>query len=206
MLIMTGRWQWADPLSTEPSTFKIYMYINCVTHRFHFLPLQFVTCFHQLLFPLAPYILSSLTKPASPTPWLAFTGPQPSVLDAPQPNGNPCLILLTCWFHRPCIRYLSAKSKQTRGVVKWEPQAGPLAAQTHTCGYSPALTRWNQQQEQPRSMKAERGSRDSWFPMWILTSATTAALREPFFSFVSLPLLRKERKIKICHKKYRPKD
>lgn len=42
------------------------------------------------------------------------------------------------------------------------------------------VTWQNQQQEQLRSVEAERGSRDSWFPMWILTSVPTAALRGPF--------------------------
>lgn len=93
--------------------------------------------------------------------------------------------------------------QQTKRCSRARAPGMSSSSSTLTWVYSQALMQWNQQQEQPSSMKAERGSRNSWFPTWILTSVPTATLREPFFAFVSLPLFGRERKFKNYCEKHR---
>lgn len=137
MLTVTGRWQWADPLNAEPLTFYIYIAINCVIHGFHFLSSWSLSrAPTNSASPLAPYILSSLSKTASPIPWPAFAGHQPHTLyicslTQLKPLPYPSDLLAS-----EAAYMVSASEEQAdeKGVVGWEPQAGSLAAQPlHEC-------------------------------------------------------------------------
>lgn len=194
---------WSLTMSRPPKCraldFFLYIYKKYVIHGFHFLS----------FWSLSRAPTNSVPPPCTIYPLL------------PEQNCQPHS--LTCLCRTPTF-YMPLNQMETPALPFW-----PAGFRDHVCGtcqqrasrwkrgggvrapgsstltwmYLQALTWWNQQQERPRSVKAERGSRDSWFPTWILTSVSTAALREPFSAFVSLPLFGRERKFKNYCEKHR---
>lgn len=161
---------------------------------------------------LPPTLLPALHHISSP-PWGKLPAPFPDL-----PSQAPWLVLYMPFnkMETPALPFWPAgfrdhiysthpqrASRRKRGGGVRAP-GRDSSSSVLTWVYLQALSRRHQQQEWPRSTKAERGSRDSWFPTWILASVLTAALGEPFFAFVSLPLFGRERKFKNYCEKIHP--